>query len=87
MTFELETAKSPETLRRVAIEPVSRVEGHGKVTILLDDDNKVHPIHEVVKIDYFIPGCPPSGDAIWKVLTDLLAGREPELGHGLMHYD
>ena len=49
--------------------------------------DKVHPIHEVVKIDYFIPGCPPSGDAIWKVLTDLLARREPELGHGLMHYD
>ena len=49
--------------------------------------DKVHPIHEVVKIDYFIPGCPPSGDAIWKVLTDLLAGREPELGHDLMHYD
>ena len=49
--------------------------------------DKVHPIHEVVKVDYFIPGCPPSGDAIWKVLTDLLAGREPELGHDLMHYD
>ncbi|MDR2187214.1 MAG: NADP oxidoreductase [Azonexus sp.] len=49
--------------------------------------DKVHPIHEVVKVDYFIPGCPPSGDAIWKVLTDLLAGREPELGHGLMRYD
>jgi len=47
----------------------------------------VHPIHEVVHVDYFIPGCPPSGDAIWKVLTDLLAGREPELGHDLMHYD
>ncbi len=49
--------------------------------------NKVHPIHEVVQVDYFIPGCPPSADAIWKVLTDLLAGREPELGHGLMQYD
>ena len=49
--------------------------------------NKVHPIHEVVQVDYFIPGCPPSADAIWKVLTDLLAGNEPELGHGLMHYD
>ena len=49
--------------------------------------NQVHPIHEVVKVDYFIPGCPPSGDAMWKVLNDLLAGREPELGHGLMHYD
>jgi NAD-reducing hydrogenase small subunit len=49
--------------------------------------NKVHPIHEVVKVDYFLPGCPPSGDAIWKFLTDLLAGREPELNHELMHYD
>ncbi|MBS1189388.1 MAG: ubiquinone oxidoreductase, 20 kDa subunit [Rhodocyclaceae bacterium] len=49
--------------------------------------NKVHPIHEVVKVDYTIPGCPPSGDAIWKFLTDLLAGREPELGHGLLRYD
>jgi NAD-reducing hydrogenase small subunit len=49
--------------------------------------DKVHPIHEVVKVDYFIPGCPPSGDAIWQVLSDLLAGREPALGHGLLHYD
>ncbi len=49
--------------------------------------NKVHPLHEVVKIDYFLPGCPPSADAIWKFLTDLLAGREPELGPALMHYD
>lgn len=49
--------------------------------------NKVHPIHEVVKIDYFLPGCPPSGDAIWKFLTDLIAGRTPHLGHQLMHYD
>jgi len=49
--------------------------------------NKVHPIHEVVKIDYFLPGCPPSGDAIWKFITDLIAGRTPHLGHQLMHYD
>jgi len=48
---------------------------------------KVRPLHEVVKVDYFIPGCPPSADAIWKALNDLLAGREPVLGHGLIHYD
>lgn len=48
---------------------------------------KVRPLHEVVKIDYFIPGCPPSADAIWKALNDLLAGREPALGHGLIRYD
>lgn len=49
--------------------------------------NKVHPIHEVVKVDYFIPGCPPSADAIWKALNDIIAGRAPNLGHGLIHYD
>ena len=48
---------------------------------------KVRPLHEVVKIDFFVPGCPPSADAIWKVLNDLLAGREPVLGHGLIQYD
>ena len=37
--LNLETAQSPQKLRRVAIEPVTRVEGHGKVTILLDDEN------------------------------------------------
>jgi NAD-reducing hydrogenase small subunit len=42
--------------------------------------DKVHPIHEVVKIDYFLPGCPPSADAIWKFLTDLIAGRTPGWG-------
>ena len=41
MTYQLETAQHPETLRRVAIDPVSRVEGHGKVTLLLDDNNQV----------------------------------------------
>ncbi|MBI4986120.1 MAG: NADP oxidoreductase [Rhodocyclales bacterium] len=49
--------------------------------------NQVHPIHEVVKIDYFLPGCPPPADAIWKFLTDLIAGCTPHLGHGLLHYD
>ena len=49
--------------------------------------DKVHPLHEVVKIDYFIPGCPPSAEAIWSFLTDLIAGRTPRLGFGLISYD
>ncbi len=49
--------------------------------------DKVHPLHEVVKIDYFIPGCPPSADAIWAFLTALIEGRAPRLGHGLISYD
>ena len=49
--------------------------------------NQVHPIHEVVHVDYFLPGCPPSADAFWIFLNDLMAGRTPHLGQGLMHYD
>lgn len=49
--------------------------------------NQVHPIHEVVHVDYFLPGCPPSADAFWHFISDLLAGRTPHLDFGLMHYD
>ncbi len=44
MTFDLETAAQPQGLRRVAIDPVSRVEGHGKVTILLDAQQRVQQV-------------------------------------------
>ncbi len=49
--------------------------------------NKVHPVQEVVKIDYFLPGCPPPADMIWKILNDLLAGREPSFTPDQIHYD
>jgi NAD-reducing hydrogenase large subunit len=62
MSFELETATHPEQLRRLAIDPVSRVEGHGKVTILLDDDNHVHQVRlhivEFRGFERFIQGRP-----------------------------
>jgi NAD-reducing hydrogenase small subunit len=40
---------------------------------------RVRPVHEVVKVDLFVPGCPPPADAIWAVLTELLAGRTPDV--------
>jgi NAD-reducing hydrogenase small subunit len=40
---------------------------------------KARPIHEFVPVDIFIPGCPPSADTIFTVLTDLLAGRVPDI--------
>ena len=62
MTFALETAANPEGLRRVAIDPVSRVEGHGKVTLLLDENNVVQQarlhIVEFRGFEKFIEGRP-----------------------------
>lgn len=65
MNNSLETAP-PEAvvqgLRRVAIDPVSRVEGHGKVTILLDADNRVQQVRlhivEFRGFEKFIEGRP-----------------------------
>jgi len=37
------------------------------------------PLHELVTIDVFVPGCPPSADTIYYVLNELLEGRCPDL--------
>jgi NAD-reducing hydrogenase large subunit len=62
MAFDLETAASTEGLRRVAIDPVSRVEGHGKVTILVDDQDRVQQVRlhivEFRGFEKFIEGRP-----------------------------
>ncbi|MBL8349901.1 MAG: Ni/Fe hydrogenase subunit alpha [Burkholderiaceae bacterium] len=65
MTASLETASPAavaQGLRRVAIDPVSRVEGHGKVTILLDAQNKVQQVRlhivEFRGFEKFIEGRP-----------------------------
>ena len=58
----LETAAHPENLRRVAIDPVSRVEGHGKVTLLLDENDHIHQVRlhivEFRGFEKFIQGRP-----------------------------
>jgi NAD-reducing hydrogenase small subunit len=47
----------------------------------------VHPIHEVVHVDHFLPGCPPSADAIWALLSALVEGRMPPSQPSLIHFD
>lgn len=49
--------------------------------------NRVHPIHEVVRIDFSLPGCPPPADAFWHLLQALIAGHPPEPAPGLIRYD
>jgi len=39
----------------------------------------VRPVHSAVKVDVYVPGCPPSSKTILYVLSELLAGRTPDL--------
>jgi NAD-reducing hydrogenase small subunit len=36
------------------------------------------PVHRVVTVDVFLPGCPPSADLIYQLLIDVLEGRPPD---------
>ena len=55
-----------------------------EIPIILD---KVYPCHEIVKIDGFLPGCPPSADLIWEALVALVEGRPFNLTYNLIKYD
>lgn len=56
-----------------------------EIPILLD---RVYPCHEVVKIDGFLPGCPPRADLLWEALNLLISRRGlDELSMRNVNYD
>lgn len=82
MYENLETAENPQHLKRIVVDPVSRVEGHGKVTLLLDENNQVKQarlhIVEFRGFEKFIQGRP-----YWElpVLVQRLCGICPVSHH------
>jgi len=82
MPASLETARRTEGLRRITIDPVTRVEGHGKVTILLDAENRIHQVRlhivEFRGFEVFISGRP-----YWEVpvVVERLCGICPVSHH------
>jgi len=77
-----------EILKRGYIETESTVDGvipvHEELPPILD---KVLPVNGVVQVDVYVPGCPPSPEAIAYSLKEILQGRIPVLPSELMHFD
>jgi len=40
--------------------------------------SRTRPLHEVVKVDVYVPGCPPHADIIFYAIAELLEGRMPD---------
>ena len=64
--------------------PSGVIPDNDEVPLMLD---KVYPAHEVVKIDYYLPGCPPPADTLFAALVALLTDAPLELPYGLIKYD
>lgn len=64
--------------------PSGRLPDDPEIPLLL---NRVYMCHEVVKIDYHLPGCPPPAETLWQALTALLGGKEVALPYALVKYD
>jgi len=81
--FELKECLEESYINAVGIDN-PHIPSDPEIPLLL---NKVHPLHEVVKIDYFLPGCPPSADTIWTFLTELIEGKPVSFPYTQIHYD
>ena len=66
---------------------------HNEENVIPNDEelplilDKVYPCHEVVKIDYFLPGCPPRADLIFNALAALITGQEANIPYEVFKYD
>ena len=79
-----------ECLEEAYFDSLTSVEGekiipyHEDIPKILD---KVYSPNEIVKIDYFIPGCPPDAKHIAKVLNNLITGSEVPVEYPEFKYD
>ncbi len=71
-------------LNSPTIEDNDIIPNDDELPMILD---RVYPLHEIVKIDYYLPGCPPSAELIWEALTALLTGKEPNIPYEALKFD
>lgn len=80
--------ETKEVLERGYVTTESTVDGKvpdSDILCKLLEEEKA--IDDFVKVDVYVPGCPPNADVIYYVLSELVAGRIPVLEKGKLHYD
>lgn len=77
-----------ETLRRAYVEtestePGSKIPDDPELAVM----TRVRALQDVVPVDIFVPGCPPSADTIFAALAALAQGQKPDLSGNTLHWD
>lgn len=81
-----------ECLKEAYFDGPTAATGNEEKILPNDDElpmilDKVYPCHEIVKIDYYLPGCPPRADLIWNALEALVTGNEMNLPYEVVKFD
>lgn len=84
-TVDLEDCLEEAYLHSVTSEPGAKIIPRSQDIPQLFD--KVYSTNDIVKIDYFIPGCPPNADHIWKVIKTVLLGEQIPIAYQEFKYD
>ena len=75
-----------DALRRAYVETESTVDGKlpqdGEIAVM----QEARAVDQVVRVDVYVPGCPPPADAIFHALSELAAGRKPVLKGKLLDW-
>ncbi|MBI5585798.1 MAG: NADP oxidoreductase [Deltaproteobacteria bacterium] len=80
--FDLE-----EALKRAYVDTESTVDGFIPRSEELSRPLPVRPVDQVVRVDAYLPGCPPSPEAIYRLIGELLIGRRPVAQGENLKYD
>lgn len=79
-------------LEEAYLNASTTIESNDKKIIPRDPDipkilDRVYPCHEVVKIDFFLPGCPPRADLLWDALCAIVTEKPLKFKYQTFKFD
>ena len=72
--------ESPSTQNAEKTYPVQKFQENGRTATLPEMHRLVRTLDQVIPVDYYLPGCPPTPKLLQQALTALLSGAVPPKG-------